>query len=123
MFNKVFFSCSLYIEDESTKGWVYLKPTTRMSLPQTNYEDESTSNQLRGWVYLKPTTRMSLPQTNYEDESTSNQLPSDGSWFEDAVTDDNISQVVLASRTWCGDHKYFILAVIQLKLMINHQCF
>ena len=51
------------------------------------------------------------------------QVASDGSWFEDAVTDDNISQVVFASRTWCGEYQYFSLAVIKLKSMMNRPCF
>jgi len=49
----------------------------------------------------------------------SSQVVSDGSWLEDAVTDDNVSQDMLASRTCCGMHKYFCLAVIQLKPMMN----
>ena len=28
------------------------------------------------------------------------QVASDGSWLEDAVTDDNINQVVLANLVW-----------------------
>jgi len=43
------------------------------------------------------------------------QVASDGSWFEDAVTDGNISQVMLASRTWRCDYQYFSLAVVKLK--------
>ena len=51
------------------------------------------------------------------------QIASDGSWFEDAVTVDNISQVVFARRTWCGEYQYFSLAVIKLKPMMIHPYF
>ena len=50
-------------------------------------------------------------------------VASDSSWFEDAVTDINISQVMLASRTWCCDYQYFSLAVVKLKSLMSHPCF
>ena len=39
-------------------------------------------------------------------------VASDGSRLGDAVTDDDISQTVLASRAHCNDHKHFSLIVI-----------
>jgi len=50
------------------------------------------------------------------------QVARDGSWFEDAVTDDSISHVVLDSQTWCCDYKYVSLAVIKLQPIMNHPC-
>ena len=40
-------------------------------------------------------------------------VASDGSRLEDAVTDDDISQSVLASRARCSVHKHFKLYYIQ----------